>query len=199
MSIWIAKELEQRGWSHRELARRAGVSQTAVSQAVSMGRGIGWDFCAAIAKPLGVSPEHVFRLAGLLPSLPASEDGPILEEIIEIVKHLPNEEKEEVRDYAKLRYEKLEKKKPPKTIAVTVPKQVPIIERISSVPENIPPETVAKVRALVERLSPAERANLIEHLLSRRDFVEALKLRGVEVQSRPLEKNQVANIHKGPE
>lgn len=70
LSLWLGKELERRGWSHRELARRAGVSQTAVSQAISEERKVGWDFCAAIAGPLDRTPVEVLRLAGLLPPEP---------------------------------------------------------------------------------------------------------------------------------
>jgi len=44
-----------------------------------------FNFCAAIAKPLGKTPEEVFRLAGLLPPLPAQ---------VESVRGLAGEEKE---------------------------------------------------------------------------------------------------------
>lgn len=67
---WLNTQLKQRGWSHRELARRSGLSQTAVSSVISEQRNPGWDFCLAVARALGEPPENVFRMAGLLPALP---------------------------------------------------------------------------------------------------------------------------------
>jgi transcriptional regulator with XRE-family HTH domain len=67
---WLIKELEERGWSHRELARRAGLSQTTVSQVISQQRKPTWDFCAVVAKALGEPVDRVFVLAGLKRPLP---------------------------------------------------------------------------------------------------------------------------------
>ena len=61
----MANELTNRGWSQRELGRQAGVSGAMVSEVVN-GRPAGWDFCAAIAKPLDKTPLEMFQLAGLL-------------------------------------------------------------------------------------------------------------------------------------
>lgn len=203
---WLNEKLKKKGWSHRELARRVRASGEKISggmiSAVAAGdKKAGWDFCKAIAKPLDESPEQVFRMAGLLPQLPSSENGPILNEIVEIVKQLPEEEKEDVRDYAKSRYEKSQRKgKSPRSVTLRVPKPVSIIEHISLVPPNVPQETVAKLRTLVDRLTPSERADLIESLLSRRNYAEALKLGGREVRPhRPPEKIQKASVRKGQE
>jgi transcriptional regulator with XRE-family HTH domain len=70
LSTWLANEIETRGWSIRELARRAGVSHTTVADVISQQRIPTWDFCAAIAGALDKSPEDIFRLAGLLPPIP---------------------------------------------------------------------------------------------------------------------------------
>jgi transcriptional regulator with XRE-family HTH domain len=70
LSTWLANEIETRGWSIRELSRRAGISHTTVADVISQQRIPTWDFCAAIAGALDKSPEDVFRLAGLLPPLP---------------------------------------------------------------------------------------------------------------------------------
>ena len=67
---WLIRELDERAWSHRELARRAGISQTTVSQVIAGQRQPTWDFCAVIADPLGVPVDEVFVRAGLKPSLP---------------------------------------------------------------------------------------------------------------------------------
>jgi transcriptional regulator with XRE-family HTH domain len=68
LDVWLQKELGQRGWSQRELARRAGISHAIISEVLSGTKKPGWDFCLAIADPLDRSPIEMFRLAGLLPS-----------------------------------------------------------------------------------------------------------------------------------
>lgn len=67
---WLISELDERGWSHRELARRAGFSQTTVSQVIAENRSPTWDFCAGVAQALGVPVDEVFTLAGLKRPLP---------------------------------------------------------------------------------------------------------------------------------
>lgn len=64
---WLLGEIAERKISHRELARRAGISHTAISNVLSGYRDPTWDFCAAIAKPLDKQPIEVFRIVGLLP------------------------------------------------------------------------------------------------------------------------------------
>ena len=67
---FLKAELSSRGWSHRELARRAGVSPTSVSGTINSHRPAGSDFCKKIATALDVPPERVLRIAGLLPAVP---------------------------------------------------------------------------------------------------------------------------------
>lgn len=104
LSSWLAKELERRGWSHRELARRAGVSQTAVSQAISGDRNIGWDFCAKIAGPLDMTPEEVLRLAGLL-SKSSHNDDKLIRQLSDRFQELSAERRRRVLDFALFEYQ----------------------------------------------------------------------------------------------
>lgn len=67
MAKWINDELERRGWSQRELGRRADISNTTISKVASGEIDATWDFCAAVGRAFGERPEVVFRLAGLLP------------------------------------------------------------------------------------------------------------------------------------
>ncbi len=71
---WITKETENRGWSMRELARRANLSHATISNVLSQQRRPGWDFCVGIAQAFQVPPETVFRKAGLLPSKPETSE-----------------------------------------------------------------------------------------------------------------------------
>jgi len=104
LSVWLAKELEQRGWSHRELSRRAGVSQTAVSQTISEERNVGWDFCAKIAGPLGVTPEEVLQRAGLL-TAPGQDDDKLVKQLSDRLKQLNPERRQRVLDFALFEYQ----------------------------------------------------------------------------------------------
>lgn len=67
---YLSSRLKEKAWSIRELARRAGISHTWISNVLSGQTEPSWDFCAAIAKPLGLQPIEIFRLANLMPPLP---------------------------------------------------------------------------------------------------------------------------------
>jgi len=68
-STWLMQELEKRGWSNSELARRANVVPSTISMIISGSAKPGVDACLGIARAFGESPVKVFRLAGLLPPL----------------------------------------------------------------------------------------------------------------------------------
>lgn len=66
---WLHAELEERGWSYRELERQAGknASNSKTSLTLAGKRAITWDFCVAVARAFGYDPVGVFKIAGLLP------------------------------------------------------------------------------------------------------------------------------------
>ena len=78
LASWLRQEVETRGWSLREMARRAGVSHTAIINVANGRTRPGASFCLKIARALGVPPEEVYRRAGLLPPTPA-ESASLLE------------------------------------------------------------------------------------------------------------------------
>lgn len=106
---WLSEELEQRGWSHRELARRAGLSQAAISTVIAGQRKAGWDFCASIARAFNEPPLRVFQLAGLLPPAPVDEEAPELRELWNLVQDMSPAEREEILKYARFRYQQDDK------------------------------------------------------------------------------------------
>lgn len=87
LSPWLNNRLVELGWSQRELSRRADISQTTVSEVIAGKRVPTWDFCAAIARPLGVDPDDLFVLAGLKRPPPAevAEER----EVLGILRRLP--------------------------------------------------------------------------------------------------------------
>jgi len=66
---WLLTELENRGWSQAKLAKIAGVSRTAISDAISEKNPPGFEVCIAIAKAFKLPPEEVMRIAKLLPQI----------------------------------------------------------------------------------------------------------------------------------
>lgn len=110
---WLTSELNRRGWSNSELRRRTdnAVANSTISMVLSGQSNPGWDFCAAVAEAFGEPPEKIFRLAGLLPPLPASEDAPTLREIMELAKRMTPEQREQVADYIRYLYQKGQEEK----------------------------------------------------------------------------------------
>jgi len=70
LASWLDEELETRGWSIREMARRAGVSHTAIASALNRKGRPSADLCVAIADALGVPAVEVVQRAGILPPDP---------------------------------------------------------------------------------------------------------------------------------
>ena len=102
----IVDELNNRGWSQSELARRTGLNQGNLSRVLSGDRQPGSDVCNAIARALRIPPEKVFRAAGLLPALSGSEDDIKIGELLDIVKQLNQAERQDVLDYALRRFQR---------------------------------------------------------------------------------------------
>ena len=84
---WLLTEMDVRGWTNSELARRANLVPSTISMVVSQQKRPGLEFCVGVAQAFGLPPEDVLRAAGLIPSIP----GPIAEEreMITILRTLP--------------------------------------------------------------------------------------------------------------
>jgi transcriptional regulator with XRE-family HTH domain len=66
---FIEQEISTRGWSIRELARRSELAPTTISDVLGQHTKPGVRFCNGIARAFREPPEHIFRLAGLLPPI----------------------------------------------------------------------------------------------------------------------------------
>lgn len=82
---WITNELQERGWSIRELARRGGVSHTAVNNALSDPTSL--DIYKAIARGLDVPLLEVLQRAGELPEPP--DPVPDEQAVIHLFRQVP--------------------------------------------------------------------------------------------------------------
>ncbi len=97
---WLSKEMEDRGWNNSELARRAGLVPSAVSQVIAGNRGTGPEFCRSVARAFHLPPELVFRKAGLLPPLPGPETDVTFGELLDVVRNLSVEDRLMVLEYS---------------------------------------------------------------------------------------------------
>jgi transcriptional regulator with XRE-family HTH domain len=101
---WIKHEIEKRGWTMSELARRCEVSHPAISRVVNGERGAGPDLCRAIARAFEMPEEHVFRMAGLLSQLPSPDDDLTFAQVYDMMNRLAPEERREIMEYVEWRY-----------------------------------------------------------------------------------------------
>lgn len=90
---WLDDELEERGWSDLQLAKRAGISHPVLSKARSGNQAIGWEACVKIARALDLPPTLVLEKAGLLPE---STADPELEELAYLFQQLPEADRQRI-------------------------------------------------------------------------------------------------------
>ncbi len=88
---WLRHEIERRKWSLRETARRAGLSHTAVRNALSSAGAPTLDTYRGLSRAFDVPLEDVLRTAEVLPpSVVAQRDQrPMLDAGIRILPELP--------------------------------------------------------------------------------------------------------------
>lgn len=66
---WLEIELDKRGWSRSDLARRGDLTTAQVSRVMTRQQNPGEAFCKGVAKALGVPLDEVYRAAGKLPKI----------------------------------------------------------------------------------------------------------------------------------
>ena len=82
LSEWLTIEIEQRGWSIREVARRAGLSHTAINNVLTGEVQPTLDTYRGIGRAFDIPLESVLRRAGELPRI--VPDDPGLETLYEL-------------------------------------------------------------------------------------------------------------------
>jgi transcriptional regulator with XRE-family HTH domain len=88
LKVWLNEECQRHNLSWREASLRAGINSGAIS-AIMNDQRPGFLVCKRLAALFGVSPEHVLRLAGHLPSAPHAPRRRELQEIAEALASLP--------------------------------------------------------------------------------------------------------------
>ena len=99
---WLLDEMNRQGLSQAELAKKAGVSRTAISNLLNGSRGAGINLLNALAKGLELPIEEVLIAAGIRQSDP--ERPPGFEEWIYIYLNASEDQRQEMLAYA--RYQK---------------------------------------------------------------------------------------------
>lgn len=67
---WILRELDRRGWSQSEAARRGGISSTSISMVISGKMNPEIKFYRGVSRAFNLPLEDVLRQAGVLPAEP---------------------------------------------------------------------------------------------------------------------------------
>jgi transcriptional regulator with XRE-family HTH domain len=94
LTTYLKGELEHRGWTQRELGRRASLSKTAISQILGQTAQPTADTVVKLAHALDADPVRLLRLAGILPDVgPAAEEA---EHVAYLLDQMPQPD----RDYA---------------------------------------------------------------------------------------------------
>jgi transcriptional regulator with XRE-family HTH domain len=93
-SNWLNDELRERDWSQAGLSRATGLTTAAISKIMSGERGLGKKSANSIARAFKMSPEVVYRIAGLLP--PKSDSTPTLEEANFLLQQLDEDDQRTV-------------------------------------------------------------------------------------------------------
>lgn len=90
--VWLEEQLQERGWTQAEFARRTRrISKAQVSRVLGGIQQPGRDFLEGTANALGESRYTILREAGLLPPEPEPTAG--LHEAIELLGQLNEEER----------------------------------------------------------------------------------------------------------
>jgi len=85
---WLTSELDRRGWSNSELARRSDMVPSTISMVISERNAPSVEFCVKVARAFGLYDVDVLRKAGLIDPVPAAVARE--EEVIRLFRQVPD-------------------------------------------------------------------------------------------------------------
>ena len=101
---WLNEEIQKRGWSQSEAARRSiTVSASMFSQVISGVARPGPDFLDGVARAFGLTRREVYSRAGRIEPEPDSET-PSAKEVLNYFASLTQEHQQDVIEHAKALY-----------------------------------------------------------------------------------------------
>lgn len=103
---FINQELDNRGWSARELARRAGLSHATINGILAETANPGSVSCKGIARAFRVPDGRIFRMAEMHSSYVIGDTKEEEEkELLDYFHYLPEEDRRTVTSLARVLYE----------------------------------------------------------------------------------------------
>jgi transcriptional regulator with XRE-family HTH domain len=106
---WLENEMKQRGIIPAELARRGGITRSAVSKLLSrQQKRPGIEMLDAIARALDMPKEIIYQKVGYLPA--EQKVSPLSSAILFLIEQLPIDDQEEMLDYARMKLERRKNK-----------------------------------------------------------------------------------------
>lgn len=105
-SEWVTKELEIRGWSRSEAARRGHISPSMFDKVINGYSKPGTKFLDGIARAFGIDPILVYRKAGLIPN---GTEVISFQDWEYLLAQLPEEDQLEIRKIIELKIERRQK------------------------------------------------------------------------------------------
>lgn len=110
-ALWIEAQRKERGWSRRELGRRAGVSGTHIGKIEQDLTGVSAPLCERLAVAFNADPVEVLKLAGLvgrgIPNEPLSLTEAEVK-ILEDIRAMSISDRESLADFARYLKERRE-------------------------------------------------------------------------------------------
>jgi len=94
---WLQSELHSRQWSQSELSRRAGISQSSISNVLAGNKNPGPKFVTLVALALGESPENLLSMAGIRP--PESRGDSVADQVLSLLDSMTSEQRRQVLDF----------------------------------------------------------------------------------------------------
>ena len=99
---WLNKEMIQRGWSMRELARRGSISHGSVANVLSGKTKPTADFCLGVARAFKIDHDYVLQKAGRISSI-GNENNLTFQELVAHLSEMSIEEQREILRYVLFR------------------------------------------------------------------------------------------------
>jgi transcriptional regulator with XRE-family HTH domain len=153
LAQWIVQELEQRSWRAADLAHRSGITEATLSRILSGKRKAGPEVCAALADAFQAPAEQVFRIAGLLPSVPDTVEQE--DEALGLFRRLDAP----MRQIALGILRTLDRQQPAADSPRTLSER--LAQQIARELEAMPPQDQQRVLELMRRLRGAEQVGAI--------------------------------------
>jgi len=97
---WLNSELNSRGWTDYELAKRAKISPSVISRA-RIGSLPKYAACNSIASAMKIPLETVLRKAGLLPENTSTQSNPEIDELAYLFQQLSAEDRKHILSIAR--------------------------------------------------------------------------------------------------